>query len=1000
MLGVLQAVLPSAGFAQTWPKLISLWTFDETSGTRFADSGPADLPMAIAGTWADLSTGSLIREIGGTSAYTNGSAYATIPADHPDHDLAALTISFYYQRNSTAAKQILLAAGDGTQAGDFSIEVLPNGRLRGYHVGQDGVLRFFEGGDGITGTNLQVGTAHRIDLTLGLFGARIYLDGAPLTNAFILANWNGWNNSRIKYLGIFSDGASAPADGAFDGMRIWNRQLSGFQVAALEAAQSIPLSSPSLPLAPTMDFLASDGTLPGSNLVYVYDTNLGDGSGSSAANAKEIQAALNAATAGKTLVAIAAAPGGTASYNRSGGLTFNASGASGNPITLMARPGDTVIIDRALEFAAYRTPSAGLGTKWELFNAGQHIWRSVSTGFGSTVRPLGGVWFEGGWPHYILPCDSLAHLQANDGLDNIWTSYGGPAALVHSDGRIYVRWEIPYAPKMSKNNRWPVDGRMDYMAGWIGKSGGTAGQLHFPATQDPRDYEIWLAYSPGGGANAGVAFDLRNRSWVTIGEGINSFGYGISYYTGGCTNVTFKRGTDFSLQYGIVATSTQPGPVTFNRRRMTHGSIKHQPLVNWKFGGALEANWRGAFAPWAGNNTNNCIFRDCTWHGWHDFCTAIGSGWDIQQSTFVNLMDDGFQVIPSGFTNFNIHYCYFLDSAFGGCEQTGNAPTASYVSHCVFDSRCPRLVDVGTAWNGEPFFMPLNQLHMTGGGEQPLKWYNNTIIWAPDAQGNDNCYMNHIQGNNPAVLGAFHEVFNNIWVRTDYQRYTGASPSGNWAGRSDEIVCRINCGGGSKEIFDYEIHHRDVPGAVSSLYHDIVTSPVGGGSPSSHGGASYPSLAAWQASAQFIASKGIYSPGFFANSYQVDPQIPNCPTGGFVPNFDARRNYRPAASQAANGYAGTVTSPAGQSMASWKVPPSPWIGALDPSGSSLAIGVPDPLSVARISGAAQVHRAWVGGDRGKRAMAATTTIATRRRPGARVVLGGSGPNPAEGEACD
>ncbi len=203
--------------------------------------------------------------------------------------------------------------------------------------------------------------------------------------------------------------------------------------------------------------------------------------------------------------------------------------------------------------------------------------------------------------------------------------------------------------------------------------------------------------------------------------------------------------------------------------------------------------------------------------------------------------------------------------------------------------------------------------------------------------------MHHIRGDNPAVLGPFHEVFNNIFVRTDYQRYTGTDANGAyWIGQNDEIVSRCVCGGGSKEIYDYTILHRDVPNPVSSLFHDMVDTPIFGQAASAHGAASYASLAAWLASAKFTASKGIYSPGFFANSYQVNPSIPSCPSGGFVPNFDTRRNYRPAASQAANGYPGTVNSPAGQSMASWKVKPSPWIGALDPNGSTTPIGVQNP----------------------------------------------------------
>ena len=62
----------------------------------------------------------------------------------------------------------------------------------------------------------------------------------------------------------------------------------------------------------------------------------------------------------------------------------------------------------------------------------------------------------------------------------------------------------------------------------------------------------------------GVAFDVRNRSYVTIGDGIDRFGYGVSYYTGGASTIIFNRGTDYSLQLGISATrALQPGPDHF-----------------------------------------------------------------------------------------------------------------------------------------------------------------------------------------------------------------------------------------------------------------------------------------------------------------------------------------------------------------------------------------------------------------------------------------------------
>jgi hypothetical protein len=91
MLGLLRALFPSDAFAQTWPKLISHWTLDETSGPSFADSGHvANVPMEGVGTWADLPTASLIQGAGGTSAYTNGAGYARLAANHPDHDLSEL----------------------------------------------------------------------------------------------------------------------------------------------------------------------------------------------------------------------------------------------------------------------------------------------------------------------------------------------------------------------------------------------------------------------------------------------------------------------------------------------------------------------------------------------------------------------------------------------------------------------------------------------------------------------------------------------------------------------------------------------------------------------------------------------------------------------------------------------------------------------------------------------------------------------------------------------
>jgi hypothetical protein len=225
--------------------LVSQWRLDNSDGVTFPDTGPANLPMTLVKPWGNLTLGSMVTGVAGTSAWPGtAGAYATLPANQAAHNLSALTLSIYYQRNSALAKHVLFALGDPNTAaiGDMSLEVLQNGQLRGYHVGQDGVLRNLESPNGITGTNLAVGVAHRIDLTMGPAGDKIYLDGTPFPNAFTALNTNGWNNAAVKYLGIYTDGVQAGADGAFDQIRLYNRQLSDNEIMALPAAQSINIT--------------------------------------------------------------------------------------------------------------------------------------------------------------------------------------------------------------------------------------------------------------------------------------------------------------------------------------------------------------------------------------------------------------------------------------------------------------------------------------------------------------------------------------------------------------------------------------------------------------------------------------------------------------------------------------------------------------------------------------------------------------------------------------
>ena len=246
MLGVAQRVLQRPLPIPT-PVLIGQWLFDETGGTTFAD-GVGVVDGTLIGAWDDLATGSLVEGVGGTSVFKTGTAHGILPAGQPTHDLLSLTLSVYYQPRTATSKHVILSRGSGTAPGDFSLERLPDGRLRGWHVGQDATLRFFENSSGITGTALLNGTAYRIDLTFGPAGAHLYLDGTALSAATIIENTNGWNNAAPLYVGVWNDGVGDPVDGSLDFLRVWQGQLSSNDIADLQPAQSTSLPQPSLGL--------------------------------------------------------------------------------------------------------------------------------------------------------------------------------------------------------------------------------------------------------------------------------------------------------------------------------------------------------------------------------------------------------------------------------------------------------------------------------------------------------------------------------------------------------------------------------------------------------------------------------------------------------------------------------------------------------------------------------------------------------------------------------
>ena len=960
MLGVLRAAIPGAALAQTWPTLISLWKFDETSATGgvFADSGPANVPMGIVGTWADLSTGALVQGIGGTSAYTNGSGHATIPANDPAHDLSELTISFYYQRNSAAAKHILLAAGDGTEPGDFSIEVLANGRLRGYHVGQDGVLRFFESSSGIIGTDLQVGSAHRIDLTLGSLGARIYLNGVPLTNAFILANTNGWNNARVKYVGVFTNGLSAPADGAFDGLRIWGQQLNSAQIATLEPAQSITLAvTPQQLSVPSLaEWLFSDESTP-TPTKYVSNQHRGNGSGSSPANAQEVQAALSSASPGQTFLAVCQTPGTIEFWSYPNGLTFP-SGSAGNLITLQARQGDGVVISAGEDFAGARNPGSGFWTQSGLSadDISKKIWRSVGT-FSGGAQNMMGFWIEFDTPHQIVRASSMTNLRAPYGTEDSPTNYSGPMVHKDTDGRVYIRFQRPHPGKYSRDNKWSVQTFPGY------PEAVSNGQLVYPISENPNDYVIHLFRVS---SNA-VAFNPGSSGHhIKIGAGINSMGYRHAFR--GANAIRGDRGLHLTWYLFVEASSTgnTKDDYFFNRTRCSSGCKLHVSRAEWKFGGWLEPIRDSCFQMVNSDTLSNFYWKDCTIGHYHELFVGANrvNRVRFRNCTFVSILDDGFQT-HQNINRWEYGYCYFYNSAYGGCGTSGTegdatVPGEIFMHHNIVDLRQER----GTNWRAQPHPHFLYAPHSPD-GRSPWKTYNNLIIFGPDSEEEFGPFLMHCPNNTDNTLtGAanMHEVFNNILLRVFLEgtkRYDPAVTNPNarysdiFTNRSDYVI-----GGSSgsftrysanfsNELQDYNLYWR--PAGLST--DPLIKNYVRGKNQSQ---SSYTSIANWKASSEFEHSKlsgsfrGAYAPGFDGNSTDTKPTLPT------IDNYPADRfKYRPAATSAV-----TVASPGSLSGANWwsglgptwgrdyfgwdGLAPDAWKGVLDPNGSDMSVGVQNP----------------------------------------------------------
>jgi hypothetical protein len=889
MLGVLRAAIPAAAFGQL-PAPISRWQFDEMGVTSFADSGPANVPMDIVGIW--LSTSPLVTPIpedpeSERSAYTDGSGYATIPANHPAHDLPGLTISFYYQRNSAAAKHVLLAAGDGTQPGDFSLEVLANGRLRGYHVGQDGQLRFFEGTNGITGTDLQVGTAHRIDLTLGSLGARIHLDGAPLTSAFILANTNGWNNSRIKHLGVFPGGTLSPADGAFDGLRLWNQQLASEQIARfLEHAQSIVIDVGGLPVDPPAD--ATVWVAPGGTAAWP---------GTPADPMGNIAAAIRGSGPGDVIAV--AHGGGDWDYEEAGETISGKNGTPGSPIQVIGYGARRPRIDNSIKKYRNGTPGSPTG-QWTVVDASKNIWRSIDA-FSTPTGGLAGFGPDGdgvpaGQRLRLLPYNRQTAFEAtstthpNDG-------YCGPG-LWFENSRIRIRTQT---------------------AMWSSE----LGHGSFPTEKDPNKQDI-------------VVFELTERAiWRFVNcsyihvKNIDLLYSNVCVRLENSTNMIFDRCQIEGEEDYFLLTSGSNG-CKIQRCKFHYNVPNYMAWRDFKQSNTpiADMNGRGVIKTTSGGVTN-LLIEDCEFFGCLIPIWAGGagcSGWKILNSEFRRCRDDCIDY-DTRTTDMEIAYNWIHDRSqwfigFSGPTSTSPNPQATIYCH-------HNLVDIST-----PYFYERD-----GSGDA------NSAPAAGTAMSGERLWIGHLGQNPPAgvLLKVYHNTFVCNWSDPVDRKGVGITPNRGWASPAAGIShglfnnIFVQCSNDRPMLGFFAVHkHNKIDG---NCYHRPVNQSAHFFSEvyrDESNFSNYASLAVAQADTTMInASKNSYSPGFEASGVQADPQFAGGSPAG-VHEFSSRGAYVPASSQVIAG----AVSLLGQGLPGPQdAIYQPWRGALDPSGDGSEVGV-------------------------------------------------------------
>jgi Concanavalin A-like lectin/glucanases superfamily len=744
-------------------------------------------PVANDGTRSVLLSGS-------SSIKLTHAAQMAIPAG---------SIVIYVQANdapTSGNRQIVFKDGSSsTAAGAFAIEQHSNGIQVYYRNASAALVEF---ANGITFT---AGVGHRLIYTWGPTGHHLWRDNLEVasdadTSGTTLNFFDLWLGS---YLGV-SNGFV----GYLDRFELWGHQLTAGEISGLPAALTVSAPPPPTTAAlvrPTIAFATGQDTVPTSNVIYIAPNgnNANPGtSGSPKQTLEGAQSALPSPAPGWTIVC----RGGN--YNRTGTFAPNKSGTTGNPITVMAYPGETVIMDRALEFAAFRSP----GAHWTQIDSTLKIWRSNATGF--AAGRLQGHWKEGGEEWFIW-----GYLTDNTERNHTGSAYEGPMARVESDGRVYIRFQRPSSARTT--------------SGWVSspwQPGVSGGVFVVPGSENPNDYPVYLSRQ---NASIGISWSgvsdwlLKDINWIGS-DFQNQFG-------GTATRIEFRRGLWVDSRYGnfFPAGRTTNG-LTWKGIQATQGRLDYFPYDWLKSLGGNNSGQMDNNAFFANQGTapdSNWTIEDCVVTNYHDWWAYERPPVNliVRHNWLENMQDDTFQIWPNS-NGIEWAYNVFYNSPYWSISHNGSSSVGHvYIHHNIGFGLRPRLYGINIL-GGPHNANPTHFFSGASGRIQPQKIYNNTLVYGSCAgdfgSGIPINHMNLEADNTDSSRP--HEAYNNLVMVFD--RFKHSVRFGQ--GQHDEAGWNLVQRPGSNEIYDNN-HYCRVLGyspAIKVMYQPCWSSAKTGGS--------------------------------------------------------------------------------------------------------------------------------------------------------------------------